>query len=111
MSTYGEALVKLVAQCESAGVPAPELALLMSVIRGPDSGDEELKARYTAPLRLFLLGRAAYQKAHYFPPYYTVSRDLPKAPPPPIDHYLLHITMALSIIAYYRLVPADGDGE
>ena len=108
MSVYGEAIIKLVAQCESKALPDWQLALLMAVIRGPDSEDEELKARYTAPLRLFLLGREAYLVSNYSPSRHNVSRVLPKAPLS-TNHYFGHIVSALNIIAAYDLKPADGE--
>ena len=68
-----------------------DLPLILAVIRGPDEAKyDKLKETHTAPLRLYLLGREAYNKAGYFPVASRVTKVLPEIHN--IDHFTGHIS-------------------
>lgn len=81
---------------------------ILSALRGPDDGDMQKKAHYTAPIRLWLLGRDGYLMGSFYPVVESVNplteklannlwvkaSALGKG-----DHYFSHIARALVAIA------------
>ena len=84
-----------------------DLCNILSVLRGPDSDDEQLKETHTAPLRLYLLGIETYKEAGYSPSAFKVSRELPSVSPN--NHFNRHICLAINIIRRNGLPAADSE--
>ncbi len=104
-----EALDNLFTRLREHDVPAEALHLVIATFRGPDSDNDEVKAKYTAPLRLYLLGKEGYVQGGYYPRaedvrpiiYYglTIKGG---------GHYQGHVRGAVNVIRDHDVPSADG---
>ncbi len=109
MNVVIEAVRSLMDECEAKGVRDSAVLSLLSVIRGPDHDSGEDKNRYTAPLRLYLLGEKAYEALHFIPLYAEAvgPMGVPMKPYSLSDHYYSHIGYARQNIEDYGIRPAS----
>ena len=106
MNAYTLAIRALCDRLDNANLSGVQISHIFSVLRGPDDEDETLKALYTAPLRLYLLGEDAYRNAGYAPDVDTISTDL-RTPKSSENHYLNHIRDASHILKDAPIPPAN----
>ena len=86
---------------------------ILAAVRGPDNESNHLKTNFTAPIRLYILGREAYNKNGYSPNTNEMKTvALPISPKQPLQaenwHFFQHIRLALAAIEDLRLAPVDG---